>query len=84
MAKSLTKAEYTYLKRGLKKNKSKLAKFYTTIKVHKNPPTLRPIVAQCGTVILVLSSWLDYKLKKLLPFVSTYIKGQQRFQSQAG
>ena len=54
--KRLTKAEYTYLKRGSKKNERKLAKFYTTIKVHKNPPTLRPIVAQCGTIIPVLSS----------------------------
>ena len=76
----LTKAEYTYLKRGLKQNKNKLAKFYTTIKVHKNPHTLRPIVAQCGTVISVLSSWLDYKLKKLLPFVSTYIKDSRDFK----
>ena len=72
--KCLTKAEYTYLKRGLKKNKSKLTKFYTTIQVHTSSPPLRPIVAQCGTVISVLSSWLDYELKKLLPCISTYIK----------
>ena len=77
--KHLTKAVYTYFKRGLKKNK-KMAKFYTTIKVHKNPPTLRPIVAQCGTVILVLSSWLDYKLKKLSPFISTYMKDSRDFK----
>ena len=41
--KRLTKAEYTYLRKGLKKIKSKLAKFYTTIKVHKYFHTLRPI-----------------------------------------
>ena len=59
---------------------NKLAKLYTTIKVHKNPHTLRPIVSQCGTVISVLSSWLDYKLKKLLAFVSTYIKDSRDFK----
>ena len=78
--KHLTKAEHTYFKRGLKENKNKLAKFYTTIKVHKNPPTLRPIVAECGTVILVRSSWLGYKLKKLLSFISTYIKDSRDFK----
>ena len=64
----------------MKKNKSKLAKFYTTIKVHKNLLTLRPIVRQCGTVISLLSSWLDYNLKKLLPFILIYIKDSRYFK----
>ena len=51
-----------------------MAKFYTTVKMHKSPHTLRPIVATCGTVLSNLSKWLDYKLKKLLPFITTYIK----------
>ena len=64
----------------MKKNKSKLAKFYTTIKVHKNLLTLRPIVRQCDTVISVLSSWLDYNLKKLLLFILFYIKDSRDFK----
>ena len=35
---------------------------------------------QWGTFILVLSRWLDYKLKKLLPFISTYIKDSRDFE----
>ena len=37
-------------------------------------------MAQCGTVISVLSSWPDYKLKKLLTFISTHIKDSRDFK----
>ena len=33
--KLLAKAKYSYFKKGLKKNKNNLAKFYTIIKVYK-------------------------------------------------
>ena len=42
--------------------------------MHKDPYIFRPIVATCGTALSILSSWLDYKLKQLLPFIETYIK----------
>ena len=73
-AEDLSVAECTFLRRGYKRDRHGMARFYTLIKVHKNPHTFRPIVATCGTVLLILSSWLDYKLKQLLPFVETYIK----------
>ena len=31
----LSSAEYTYLKRGLKRDRNKMARFYTTVKIHK-------------------------------------------------
>ncbi|KAL7553431.1 hypothetical protein ACHAWF_017429 [Thalassiosira exigua] len=71
---NLSKAEHTYLRRGIKKYRGKLARFYMTIKVHKDPYKFRPIVATCGTVLSALSSWLDYKLQQLKPYISTYIK----------
>ena len=70
----MSRAELTFLRRGYKRDRGRIAKFYTTVKIHKNPHTLRPIVATCGTVLSNLSKWLDYKLKKLLPFMTTYIK----------
>ena len=78
----LSKAEHTYLKRGLKRDRGKFSRFYTTIKMHKVPHKFRPIVAQCGTAIASVSSWLHYKLKKLLPFVPTYIKNTRDFHGR--
>ena len=78
----LPKAEYTYLKRGLKRDRGKFSRFYVTIKMHKDPHRFRPIVAQCGTAIASVSSWLHYKLKKLLPFVPTYIKNTRDFHER--
>ena len=53
-----------------------------TIKVHKDPYKFRPIVATCGTVLSALSSWLDYKLQQLKPYISTYIKDSDDFRKQ--
>ena len=78
----MSRAEHTFLKRGLKRDRGRMAKFYTTVKVHKNPHTLRPIVATCGTALSNLSKWLDYKLKKLLPFITAYIKDSNDFRQK--
>ena len=71
---NMSRAELTFLRRGYKRDRGRMAKFYTMVKMHKDPHELRPIVATCGTVLSNLSKWLDYKLKKLLPFITTYIK----------
>ena len=47
----MSEAEYTFLKRGLKRDKRGIAKFYSLVKIHKNPHSLRPIVATCGTAL---------------------------------
>jgi hypothetical protein len=80
----LSEAEYTYLKRGLKRDRKKLARFYMTIKVHKRvdkpvPHPFRPIVATCGTALAILSKWLDHKLQQLKPHILTYVKDSDEF-----
>ena len=42
----------------------------------------RPITATCGTTQAVLSSWLDYKLQELKPFISTFIRDSNDFRKQ--
>ena len=79
---SIRPAELTYLRRGLHQRSGKMARFYMTIKVHKNPYKFRPIVSTCGTAISCLSSWLDYKLQKLRRFIGTYIRDSDDFREQ--
>ena len=81
-AHDLSDAERTYLRRGLKRDRHGIACFYTMIKVYKNPHTFHPIVATCGTALSILSSWIDYKLRQLLPFVDTCIKDSSDFRSR--
>lgn len=45
-----------------------------TLKVHKDPVKLRPIVRCAGTFMNCLSKWLDYHLQRLKIFVPSYIK----------
>ncbi|KAL7523810.1 hypothetical protein ACHAWF_000677 [Thalassiosira exigua] len=45
-----------------------------TLKVHKIPYKMRPIVCCAGAFINCLSKWIDYWLQKLKLFVPTYIK----------
>ena len=76
--------EYTYLKRGLKRDRGRIGRFYTMVKLHKNkegpiPHPFRPIVATCGTALAILSKWLDYKLQQLTPTILTYIKDTKYF-----
>ena len=70
----MSRAEVTYSWRGLKRDKYKISKFYVMVKVHKKSNKLRPIVWYLHMVLCSLGAWLDYKLKQLMPFVSTYIK----------
>ena len=82
-------AEYTFLKRGLKRDRKNFGRFYTTPKIHKEvereiphpqlPHPLRPIVATCGTALANLSKWVDYKLQQLKPHILTYIKDSDEF-----
>ena len=55
-----------------------------TIKVHKRvdepvPHPFRPIVATCGTALVILSKRLDHKPKQLKPHILTYIKDSEKF-----
>ncbi|KAL7537644.1 hypothetical protein ACHAWF_014370 [Thalassiosira exigua] len=45
-----------------------------SLKAHKTPYKMRPIVCCAGTYANCLSKWIDYWLQKLKCFVPTYIK----------
>ena len=70
----ISKAERTFLSRGLKQERGSISKFYLNAKVHKPNLEHRPIVANCGTSQSVLSRWIDYKLQKVKSHIGTYIK----------
>ena len=70
----LGEAVVTYMSRGYKKYGDKIAKFRSTVKVHKSPWKLRPVVSKCGTLLECISKWLDYKLQNLSKFMPTVIK----------
>lgn len=53
----ISSAEATYLTRSQTKQR---ARFYLSVKVHKEQLKHRPIVATIGTTQHVLSRWLDY------------------------
>lgn len=69
----ITKAKATYFQRSLQL-RHRLPIFYGIPKVHKSPVTLRPVVSSINGLLTVVSNWLDYKLKQLLPFVKSYVK----------
>jgi hypothetical protein len=48
--------------------------FYGLPKVHKETFKLRPVVSSIGSFLSIFSTWLDYKMKSLLPFVKTHLK----------
>jgi len=73
----LSKSEVTYFKRSLLV-RHRLPLFYGLPKVHKTPFTLRPVVSGTNGLLTVFSTWLDYKMKELLPMVQSYIKNSYK------
>ena len=67
-------AERIFLRQAMQKYPDKLARFRMSLKAHKNPWKMRPIVCCSGTFINCLSRWLDHWLQKLKPLLPTYIK----------
>jgi len=48
--------------------------FYGTPKVHKIPMKLWPVVSCVNSFNSIFSTWLDYKMKTLLPLIPSCIK----------
>jgi len=69
----LSKAELLYFKRNLIAY-HRIPIIYGLPKVHKTPLKLRPVVSGSNSLSAVASTWLDYKMKILLPHVQSYIK----------
>ena len=74
----ISHGEEIFLRRAMRREPEKLARFRMTAKVHKSPWKMRPIVCCAGTMMNDWSKWLDYWLQKLKPSIPTFIKdGQQ-------
>lgn len=71
---AITKAEKIFLDRAVERFSNKFSRFRMSLKAHKTPWKMRPIVACVGTFMNYLSCWLDYHLQKLKPLIKTYIK----------
>lgn len=72
--KQLSKAENHFLIESIHKYPDNIAKFRMSLKAHKTPWKMRPIVCCAGTMLNNLSRWLDYWFQKLKPLLPTYIK----------
>ena len=69
---SLSKPEMTFFQRSLN-SFHRLPLFYGLPKIHKTPVSLRPVVSTSGSLSAIFSTWLDYKMKELLPLIKSYI-----------
>jgi len=70
----ITPAEHTYIHESIFKYPKKIARFRMSLKAHKTPWKMRPIVCCAGTFINCLSRWLDHWFQKLRHLIPTYIK----------
>jgi hypothetical protein len=69
----LSKPELTYFEYSLC-TYHHLPIFYGLPKVHKEPISLRPVVITSGSLLVIFSTWLNYKIKELIPLVKSYVK----------
>jgi len=69
-----SEAEQHFLLESIRKYPDNLAKFRMSLKAHKTPWKMRPIVCCAGTMLNNLSRWLDFWLQKTKPFIPTYLK----------
>jgi hypothetical protein len=70
---SLSAAEKTFFQRSLR-TRLRLPIFYGLPKVHKSPVSLRPVVSSSSGLLTIFSTWLDYRMKELLPLIQSYTK----------
>ena len=70
----MTEAENSFLLESLRMYPDNIARFRMSLKAHKTPWKMRPIVSCCGTALNYLSRWLDHHLQKVKPFVKSYVR----------
>ena len=73
---TLSMVEQTFFTRSLQLH-HRIPLFYGIPKVHKTPTALRPVVSTVNSLLSVFSTWLDYQMKKLLPFTKSYLKNSK-------
>jgi hypothetical protein len=65
---------FKFMSRGYKKFYDKIiSKFRCSVKIHKIPWCLRPVVSKVGTLLECVSKWLDYKLQPLVKYLPSVI-----------
>jgi hypothetical protein len=69
----LSDAEIQYFSRSFKQ-RHRTPIFYGLPKIHKTPLKFRPVVSCIDSFSSIFSNWLDYKMKKLLHLIPSYIK----------
>jgi hypothetical protein len=67
----LSQPEIDYFTRSFQEH-HRIPIFYGMPKVHKTPMKLRPVVSCVNSFCSIFSTWLDYKMKSLLPLISSY------------
>jgi hypothetical protein len=69
-----SEADDTYFTRALQQP-MKVFQFNGTPKVHKNkfPTSFHPVIAQCGSLSAIISSFIDYKLQPYTKKMPSYI-----------
>jgi hypothetical protein len=70
---SISDSERIFFQRSLK-SRLRLPIFYGLPKVHKSPVTLRPVVSSSSGLLTIFSTWLDYRMKELLPLIKSYTR----------
>jgi hypothetical protein len=77
LRKSITnKAEQTYLFRA-SRTQNRIHHLYGIPKLHKDPLKWRPIVSCVNGVTEAASKWLDHHMRRLLPYVISYLRDSQ-------
>jgi hypothetical protein len=71
-----SKAEHTYLSRA-SLTKKRLHHLYGIPKLHKDPLKWHPIVTCVNGVTEEASKWLDHHMRRLLPYIYTYLRDSQ-------
>jgi hypothetical protein len=71
---TMVPCKYDYFKKAVKQP-TRIPQFYGTPKVHKNkfPIPFCPVVAQCGCLSAIISTFLDYKLQQFTKTIPSYI-----------
>jgi hypothetical protein len=70
---SLSQNEQNFFNRSFK-NQHHTPIFYGMPKVHKTPLKFCPVVSCINSFTLIFSTWLDFRMKKLLHLIPLYVK----------
>ena len=71
-----------FMRRALHRDRNNIAQFRSTIKIHKLPWKLRPVITKIGTYIKAVSKWLDKTLFELTQFFPTIVRDSQQLRDK--